>query len=152
MSAHGFRFSFTPLAGVLFTIPSRYLSAIGRMGYLALEGGPPGFRRDSACPAVLADSNPSRTTFAYGTLTRSGRPFQQRSASCAVSDSVGALPPSRLVRSTPITQRRQAPTRDRFRLLPFRSPLLRECSLFLRVLRCFSSPGALGQGYVFTLP
>jgi hypothetical protein len=30
-----------------------------------------------------------------------------------------------------------------FRLLPFRSPLLREYSLFLGVLRCFSSPGSL---------
>jgi hypothetical protein len=29
-----------------------------------------------------------------------------------------------------------------FGLLPFRSPLLREYSLFLWVLRCFSSPGA----------
>ena len=29
-----------------------------------------------------------------------------------------------------------------FGLLPFRSPLLRESSLFLRVLRCFSSPGS----------
>ena len=35
-----------------------------------------------------------------------------------------------------------------FRLLPFRSPLLREC-LLLRVLRCFSSPGALYSAYVF---
>ncbi len=33
----------------------------------------------------------------------------------------------------------------RFRLLPFRSPLLRESSLFLRVLRCFSSPGSPRQ-------
>ena len=31
----------------------------------------------------------------------------------------------------------------RFGLLPFRSPLLWECFLFLRVLRCFSSPGSL---------
>ena len=30
----------------------------------------------------------------------------------------------------------------RFGLLPFRSPLLREFSLFLRLLRCFSSPGS----------
>ena len=30
----------------------------------------------------------------------------------------------------------------RFGLLPFRSPLLRESSLFLWVLRCFSSPGS----------
>ena len=39
--------------------------------------------------------------------------------------------------------------RARFRLLPFRSPLLRE-SLFLRVLRCFSSPGTLSLAYVFS--
>ena len=53
------------------------------------------------------------------------------------------LPPNPLARSTPVTQRRQALARSRFRLLPFRSPLLREYSLFLGVLRCFSSPGSL---------
>ena len=51
--AHGFRRSFTPLAGVLFTIPSRYWFPIGRWRYLALGGGPPRFPPDSACPAVL---------------------------------------------------------------------------------------------------
>ena len=40
-------------------------------------------------------------------------------------------------------------TRAGFRLLRFRSPLLTE-SLFLRVLRCFSSPGALYPAYVFS--
>jgi hypothetical protein len=39
-------------------------------------------------------------------------------------------------------QRRLARTPHGFGLLPFRSPLLRESSLFLEVLRCFSSPGA----------
>ena len=39
--------------------------------------------------------------------------------------------------------------RTRFRLLRFRSPLLTEY-LFLRVLRCFSSPGALYPAYVFS--
>ena len=38
----------------------------------------------------------------------------------------------------------------RFRLLPVRSPLLGEWFLFLRVLRCFSSPGALPQTYRFS--
>ena len=33
--------------GVLFTFPSRYSSTIGRLWYLALEGGPPSFPRDS---------------------------------------------------------------------------------------------------------
>jgi hypothetical protein len=46
-------------------------------------------------------------------------------------------------RTTPTWHRRQAVPPDRFGLLPVRSPLLRESSLFLRVLRCFSSPGAL---------
>ena len=39
---------------------------------------------------------------------------------------------------------------DRFGLFPFRSPLLRELSLFLWVLRCFSSPGSLLCTYVFS--
>src|SRR5207302_10186626 len=39
--------------GVLFTFPSRYSCTIGRQCYLALEGGPPSFPRDSTCPAVL---------------------------------------------------------------------------------------------------
>ena len=38
----------------------------------------------------------------------------------------------------------------RFGLLPVRSPLLGEYSLFLGVLRCFSSPGALYRTYVFS--
>ena len=44
-------------SGVLFTFPSRYLCAIGRQGYLALEGGPPCFPRDSTCPVVLTDAS-----------------------------------------------------------------------------------------------
>jgi hypothetical protein len=41
---------------------------------------------------------------------------------------------------------------QRFRLLPGRSPLLGESSLFLGVLRCFSSPGSLAPAYVFSRP
>jgi hypothetical protein len=46
-------------------------------------------------------------------------------------------------RPTPRWHRRQAVAPAGFGLLPVRSPLLRESSLFLGVLRCFSSPGAL---------
>ena len=38
---------------MLFTFPSRYSFTIGRHEYLALEGGPPSFPRNSTCSAVL---------------------------------------------------------------------------------------------------
>lgn len=41
--------------------------------YLGLEGGPPIFRQDYTCPALLKSFD---LTFAYGAVTRYGRPFQ----------------------------------------------------------------------------
>ena len=38
---------------MLFTFPSQYYSLSVTREYLGLEGGPPGFPRDSSCPAVL---------------------------------------------------------------------------------------------------
>jgi hypothetical protein len=152
VSAHGFRISFTPLGAVLFTLPSRYWCAIGRRRYLALEGGPPSFRRDLACPAVLPDPLASQGAFAYGTLTHSGRPFQRRSASTLVSDSLDAAAARPERPSNPDSPTPAGLAGRRFRLFPFRSPLLREYSLLLGVLRCFSSPGALGRSYAFTPP
>ena len=38
MQAHGFRVSFTPLVGVLFTFPSRYSCTIGLTGVFSLAG------------------------------------------------------------------------------------------------------------------
>src|SRR5215203_4427444 len=55
----------------------------------------------------------------------------------------GLCRPLQPTRSTPSWHRRQAIAPAGFGLLPVRSPLLRESSLFLGVLRCFSSPGAL---------
>ena len=81
LEAHGFRLSFTPLAGVLFTVPSRYWFPIGRLPYLALGRGRPSFPPDSACRMVLTFVHHTPThTVTYGTLTPSGRPFQCRSA------------------------------------------------------------------------
>ncbi len=46
-----------------------------------MEGGPPRFRRDSSCPAVLRYlDHPLGICFAYGALTLSGGPFQAASA------------------------------------------------------------------------
>ena len=89
-----FQVSFTPLAGVLFTVPSRYWSAIGRRRCLALGRGRPRFPPGSSCPAVLTiQRHPSRPAFAYGALTRCGGPFQRPSASPS-SDGEGPAAPS----------------------------------------------------------
>ena len=42
--------------------------------YLGLEGGPPMFRQDFTCPALLEDLE---LDFAYGAVTRYGRAFQR---------------------------------------------------------------------------
>jgi hypothetical protein len=54
----------------------------------------------------------------------------------------GSVAPSQPSVLPPPRQRRLARTPVWFGLLPVRSPLLRESSLLLRVLRCFSSPRA----------
>jgi hypothetical protein len=41
--------------------------------YLGLEGGPPMFRQDYTCPALLKDL---KIVFAYGAVTRYGPTFQ----------------------------------------------------------------------------
>ena len=41
--------------------------------YLGLEGGPPMFRQDFTCPALLKSSS---IAFAYGAITRYGHSFQ----------------------------------------------------------------------------
>ena len=128
---------------MLFTVPSRYWCTIGRWRYVALGRGRPRFPPDVTCPAVLtiwAHSPPSAV--AYGTLTPCGDPFQRSSAHGCWSLR-GGCRPLQPTRSTPRWHRRQAVPPAGFGLLPVRSPLLRESSLFLEVLRCFSSPGAL---------
>ena len=80
MWVHGFRFYFTPLAGVLFAFPSRYFCAIGRISYLAFDRGRPGFRQGFSCPAVLRYRQRSPRHFAYGDFTLSVRLSQCLSA------------------------------------------------------------------------
>ena len=71
----GIRFQvyFTPLVGVLFTFPSRYLFAIGHQGVFRLGGW---------SPHVQTGFHVSRLTqgftniYAYGAITRYGRTFQ----------------------------------------------------------------------------
>jgi hypothetical protein len=98
-----------------------------------------------ASPASCRISVPGSTqvpgssllAFAYGTLTLFGRLSHTFPLTvCFFTLYRRALQP------------RQS-SLHRFGLFPVRSPLLGEFSLFLWVLRCFSSPGSLPFPYVF---
>jgi hypothetical protein len=69
-----------------------------------------------------------------------GRSSAVRLSSCARAS--GRYPAPWLSYYPTQAARTRSVTPGWFGLLPFRSPLLRESSLFLGVLRCFSSPGA----------
>ena len=79
----------------------------------------------------------SRSIFAYGTITLFGR----LSHTFLLTDRF-VTPMCRALQPRPSKL-------GRFGLIPVRSPLLGEYFLFLRVLRCFSSPGALHPVYIF---
>ena len=100
--AHGFRIYFTPLAGVLFTVPSRYWCTIGRWRYVALGRGRPRFPPDVTCPAVLTIwAHSPASAVAYGTLTPCGDPFQRSSAHGCWCREAAAAPSSPLVQPPP---------------------------------------------------
>src|SRR5687767_9709667 len=89
--ARGFRYSFTPLIGVLFTFPSRYSFTIGRQEYLALDGGPPSFPHER--PSTWYSGGRQRRPFAfvYGAVTLSGLPFLTGSTSDRLGNSAETL-------------------------------------------------------------
>jgi hypothetical protein len=84
--ACGFRLSFTPRPGVLFTCPSRYSSAIGHTGVFSLGGWSPRLHARLLVPGVTQELHyePSLAV-AYGALTRSGAPSQGTSAGFSAS-------------------------------------------------------------------
>ncbi len=71
----GIRFQvyFTPLSGCFSPFPHGTCSLSVTREYLGLEGGPPMFRQDFTCPALLKDLTKH---YAYGTVTRYGQTFQ----------------------------------------------------------------------------
>jgi hypothetical protein len=87
----------------------------------------PDSRRISRVPHYLGESRIPPLSFVYGAITLYGTPFQ------SVSTRQCAYPPPLWQRTalpaTPHTQRPQASTRIRFRLIPVRSPLLGESLL-----------------------
>ena len=137
MSVYGFRFSFTPLTGVLFAFPSRYLSAIGSCSVFSLGSWStriltgfhvPRHTQDTAEDSFISDTRLSRS------LTLLPRSFSYSSV---------------------FTNSYRSPTTPlmRFGLLPVRSPLLGESLLisFPGLLRWFTSPSVASVPYLIRI-
>ena len=171
---------------MLLTFPSRYWFTIDHKKYLALAHSRAGFPQDFSSPVVLERYyHRVLTPFAYWTITISGSAFQRilLGKLCLYTLSrINVCLQTQYPRNTPSTYGHTAFHRPpgpkawqtnqliRFKLLPFRSPLLWEWStnllwrikafmrhkkirayyfLFLWLLRCFSSPAYLLMSYVF---
>ena len=108
-----------------------------------MEGGPPCFPRDSSCPAVLTVPPGAAAVSPTGLSPSPVAPSSSVRLRPRFVHSVPGWPPRPGGPSNPERASAGQPCpHARFGLLPFRSPLLRESSLFLGVLRCFTSPGA----------
>ena len=63
-----------PLSGCFSPFPHGTSSLSVMHEYLGLEGGPPNFRQDFTCPALLEDIG---SHYAYGAVTHYGPTFQK---------------------------------------------------------------------------
>jgi hypothetical protein len=140
MDAVGFRIYFTPLAGVLFTVPSRYSALSVTTSRLAWTVVRPDSHRIARVPWY--------SRHIHG---RFGRRVQDcHLLWCAIPDasrspkgSAAGRQSRRDALTTPPPQRLPAWHGESLACSPFRSPLLRAGYYFLRLVRCFSSPRAL---------
>src|SRR3569832_355896 len=123
--AHGFRIYFTPLPGFFSPFPHGTGSLSVDYEYLALEDGPPIFRQDFTCPALLVASLVPRRSF----HVRGYHPLWPTFPGC-------------FVKFCAITSR----------LIRFRSPLLSESRLmsFPRATEMFQFTRFASLAYVFS--
>ena len=85
----------------------------------------------SRAPCYLGTPHRARSAFAYRAVTLYGPPFQEDSANGRVGNSATVPAHRQVGPTTPTRQRHRAITPCWFRLIPFRSPLLRESLLLL---------------------
>ena len=122
-------FSHSP-PGVLFTFPSRYLSAIGHQGVFRLSGWSRQIHTEFQGFRVTWGDVSEPSTYVYGGITLYAGIFQSTSTSSMVSYSVSPRQ-QRLDGPTTLRQQRlPAITLTEFGLFRFRSPLLSESLLF----------------------
>ena len=127
-----FQVCFTPLAAVLFAFPSRYLFAIGHRLVFSLGGWSPRIRTEFHVLRPTRDPGRTAPDFGYGALTPCGPAFQPVPLSFAVPRPGPATPECKHSGLASCAFARHY-SRNRV------------CFPFLRVLRCFTSPGvALG--------
>ena len=126
MYACGFRIYFTPLPGFFSPFPHGTCSLSVDYEYLALEDGPPMFRQDFTCPALLVSSLVPHITFRI-------RGYHPLSPAF----------PCRFAKFRAITSR----------LFRFRSPLLSESRLmsFPRATEMFQFTRFASHTYVFSM-
>ena len=137
LQAHGFRVCFTPLLEVLFTFPSRYLCAIGLSVVFSLTGWSPQIPAEFLVlrgTQVPPDDQVciSRTGLSPSTVTLSRHAFL-RVPLCITFRTAGGPTTPGVARDNPglgSCAFARHYLRNRFYFL------------FLRVLRCFSSPGS----------
>lgn len=119
--------------------------------YLGLPGGPGRFTADFRGPPLLGNTHRRSATFTYRTLTVYGQPFQTvRLATDFVTPRTSVSLFSRVPQPDHATP--DSITRSRFSLNPLSLATthgITICFLFLRVLRCFTSPRSLHTPYVF---
>ena len=139
--------------GVLFTFPSRYWCAIGHRVVLRLGWWSTQVRTGFHVPGPTQGPRRAvRSGFAYGAVTRCGRPSHAvplPSRTCARGRQPPDARPCNPVGGTPAGYARSTVWPS----VPFRSPLLgeaRDCFPLLRVPRCFSSPRCPPPAYEFS--
>ena len=116
--------------GVLFTFPSRYLSAIGHQEVFRLNGWSRQIHTEFQEFRVTWENASQPHPYTYGTITLYGATFQWTSTSDEVSYCAGPRQRPPRAPTTPPTQPLPGITRERFSLIRFRSPLLSESLLF----------------------
>ena len=114
--------------GVLFTFPSRYYSLSVTWSYLAFWDGPHFFRQDFSCPDVLRIL-----------LAPSKFRLQEFHLLCSTFPGKFDYPSRYVLQSLPQAHYKLGLGSSDFARHYFRNHC---CFLFLRVLRCFSSPGS----------
>ena len=114
--------------GVLFTFPSRYYSLSVTWSYLAFWDGPHFFRQDFSCPDVLRIL-----------LAPSRFRLQEFHLLCSTFPGKFDYPSKYILQSLPQIHYELGLGSSDFARHYFRNHF---CFLFLRVLRCFSSPGS----------